>query len=1113
MTKFPRTSFTLGELIEPPANYKGKGNRRPKVRSGEIALRNYVNAHKRFLGTSKAGEDYELKRFNSMARYELLREKRRNLFAFVLPAGHGKTTLAHKYGWIDVDYLIDQDEHEYFLELRLQIMAGLNTWSNHNSEWYARMNKTLDLVDYSRPVILLVHHEETALELGALVMGTVVLAEEEFANNISRRDKVSKDFSTLSRQGVLDMRHKFTNFHFVRSNQDLERILLDTLNANQLPVACPYKYSMRFENPHYTRDVPKWVLNGQVEPKNINVAIIKGLYDKGKVPKECVDYFVREAGLKTAYDFGPSIFDWVKVLSKIPPKMNLPSDDDLTGDLLKLFPARSPKELSRANITMRRLVETFDIFSHDELLHICKCQVGAPQVFVASIISHWIGLGVYTPVAQFILPWYTIHHKHWTGLMKDLHSLIRTSKFFMNTEISESDRQALMYMDLLIGRAEYIINELAVVKEREAETYYTNHLSYDPYRDMYTNEQYRKDFKIAVKKAYSRINYTPKKINLKHFFDFYERRKTWLTKGSLVYNKIDRRKKDYETQMLDIIAETVHTISDRHNKQSFFEVYELMDAIGDLREEDFNVTKTMIKYEVGGKERVLLPGSFVHFMLFVFVLHIAEKQEQVGSVRLNAMADDDIRYFDKKMFKGIHHMLYDWADFNEQHSAEEMALVISELDNAILGRPRDYSMFVAAIAESMFNMYLEDRDKKRHKIMRGLYSGWRGTTWINTVLNFCYVAVALEVYERLYGVSGVLMVDHGGDDIDLMFSDGIDAQRFLRIMDSMLFNANEWKQMIGERSEFFRNTINGRVAYASPTRALASFVAGDWEGAGRAKVVERVTSLLDQIGKLERRGVSREFCNGAAMCAVSHWTKVKDGEEWLSLPKEIIHGRLEDNGLGVPDQHGEVWVLQKKVPDLDDDWVRKIVPGSKASTDYVERLSIELSEFALEIQRREELADKYAEDAFSFEERADHLKWQKLLNFRTEIVGKEKVIAPKHNEQLFGLFTEYETDLADGAKFMSVGKVSELEGFLTRNDRVLTRAEIIEIVSNGEVKEEALDFKGNLYYRRLVPEFIALRITTFCRELLNREIATPDGAEDIFETLCYMSKECYGHMM
>ncbi|APR73428.1 RNA-dependent RNA polymerase [Isaria javanica chrysovirus 1] len=1085
---------------------------RRRNKPGLVSLAKYAPGQRTFLGQSKSREEYEVKLANSMARYEQIRSKRQNLFAFVMPAGHGKSTLARKYGFVDVDELITEREHDYYIEMRTGIMCGRDTWTDHNSKWYPRLNQTLDLLDYTMPVIIMLHTEELALELGAIPIGYFKLEKNVFMSNIEKRDALSKHFSILSYNESIAS-SKMRNQVMCSSNEMLERSLLEILNLSSMPVACPHKFSSAIWNNCYARTVPGWILRGErAGEKRVDINMLRQLFEVGDIPKECVDYYVKHSYVPTQFDFGMTMFDWSKELAHLPPTFRDRTEFDTEGDMIDIFPPQCAKELTRANVTIRQLRQTFDIFSHPDALEIAEYHVGEPHVFVSSILSAWKGIIQKFSVAEIVKPWFKVSFRNWSDRLKSLHSLVRCSRFLMNTEITEEERQGLMYMDLLVGRGEYKIDEMNEVRARYGDGYGTKHLSYDPVTKAYTNKQYKKDFELALDAAHLRLKVTPRKVNVLSFLDFYERRRSWLTKGGLVNNTLPKGMKEFSSQIFDGVANTVEEIRGRHNKKSLFEMHELYDILAGVNGDNFNTTKTMIKYEVGRKDRTLLPGSLAHFIVFSYVLVLAEKQDQIGSVRLNALADVDIRYFDRKMSTGTFHVLYDWADFNEQHSADEMAGVIRKLSETMPAGP-DYPMFCEALVRGMYTMGLEDREGVVHKIWTGLYSGWRGTTWINSTLNFCYVFIALENLRRITGSEVVLMVDHGGDDLDLMLSQPDVMPLFLEIMDNMLFKANKWKQMFGLRSEFFRNTISGARVFASPTRALASFIAGDWEGAGRSTVRERVGSLLDQIGKLRRRGVAEAMCQGFAMSTISHWCKVKEGEEWLDLPDVVLHGCEEQNGLGIPDRNNEVWILEKPVPQLEEGWYKVVVPDCKASRDYVRVLSRDVEQFSLVLERQEELARKLAEDSYDIEKTLDRVQWRELLSFDCKVLGKRPVIEVMEDQAVFESFLEFEPDEDMATKFNKAARFQEYCGNLSFNGMPITKEELVDLMSDGEVSVEAIEFTGDIYYQRLVPEFIANRAVTFCRAAINGNYLTVKEADRCYKIVCWMASRVYRHMV
>lgn len=1088
---------------------KQRGERKSPLQEKLRLRKARFEAGPEFLGQNKLSAD-EIKA--SFARYEALSNTRDNLYAVIMPAGCGKTSLCRKYGFVDVDELVSQSEHNSYIEARAAIIAGYGDWKVHNRIWFDRLNQTLDLLDYSKPVLLFCHTEETAREVGATPIAWLRLSKTAHEINIKDRGQEARAMSraSLARSVCTD---SVPNQGTFRSNRDLEAFLVAILNVSNFPIGAPNAFSMEYHNECYARDVPGWILRGErAGESGLNINELRLLFEAGKVPKECVDYYVRHSYVPTQFDFGVTMFEWSQALGQLPPCFNERKDFDVGGDMLEIFPPLSPKEVSRSNLNIRQLINTFGIFSHPDAYNIAACHVGEKHTFVTSLLACWKGILDGSQVANIIYPWFQVNFFNWANKMKTLHSLIRCSRFLMNTEIDEVDRQALMYLDLLVGRGEYVIDEEEEIRLRWDNTYETKHLSYDPDLKKFTNGRYRADFMIALDEAHMRFRTKPKPVNFDSFLDFYQRRASWVTKGGLVYNKLPPAMKKYHVTVLDAVANTIEEIQSRHNKKSLFEMHDLGEILLGVTEENFNMTKTMIKYEAGKKDRTLLPGSLAHFIVFCYVLRLAEYQMQVGSVRLNVENEIDIVFTDRKMMTGIYHVLYDWADFNEQHSAWEMGLVIEKLNQVIIG-PQDYHIFVDAIVASMFNMSLQDREGQVHKIWRGLYSGWRGTTWVNTVLNFCYVHIALVNLERLHGIDVALLIDHGGDDIDLGLSDPGAMPLFLEVMDAMLFKANKWKQMFGTRSEFFRNTITDGQGYGSPTRALASFVAGDWEGAGRATIRERVVGLMDQIGKLQRRGCDAEFCQGLAICTISHWCKIREGEEWLSLPSVIIHGRVEDGGLGVPDGANMLWVLETKVPEIKENWYQVVVPDFRASRDYVSAIGRDLEKFCLTIARGEELARKLSEDSYDIERSVDHKEWATLMDFRTKVVDKLPAVEELNDDTIFEGFMDYEVDEGTEKMFGSAARYQEFVSFLEFNGRGVTREELVDLMSDGQVCLEAIEFQGDIYYARLVPEFIAYRATLFCREAINKKACDHEVAQYCFRVICSMSQRIFKHML
>lgn len=1092
------------------ANLNLKMTKREPSEHQTVALRQYLAQNETYFASNKAGPDYDQFIKRSMARY--MEYKQPNLYAIVMGSGHGKSTLSKRYGVIDIDDLVTESEHNQLVEERRAIIERDGEWKQHNERWFAAARKTLSIMDMTQNSVVLVHTEEAALSLGAKVMGGISLAESALANNVKHR----APFERLEAKGNL-MRNQAHHSTYTplqcRDRIDVERAFLTLMNVNSIPVAAPYKYPTKYRNSCYSATCPDWVLEGRMK-QGTNLYDVVKMYEAGMVPKECVDYYVKQFEAITYEGFGVTLNDWAKLCAKVAAEIEEPNRNfnlEEKDDVNEMFPFGSVRERNRANCTIRRLMKVFKIQNHPEVIEIMSHHVGQRNIFVTSVIAAWKGLMQDLPMHTFARNLMKVRYPAWTKVMKDVHNFVRTSNFLFQAPINEDQRQKLMYMDLLIGRTDYELTVEMALENRTGADPEPVHLAYDPDRGMWNRAQYRKMFKVALTKVHLKVKQKPRKVNVNGFLQFYKYKRNWMTKGSLVMNNIDAEKKRYMTYILDELNDSIIEYQGLHNKASFFETHDIMDMI-DNRKGMFNSTKAMKKYEIGDKFRVLLPGSLLHYIIFSYVLYVAEKQEQIGTVRLNSPPDEDMLFFDRKMNDDLHHMLYDWADFNSQHSKWEMYEVVQELRH-IPTAPNDYAMFVDVIASGMYDMWLVDGEGNKHELSNGLFSGWRGTTWINSVLNNVYIIVALECFAMLYGANSLAYIDHGGDDIDLAMLEPGDALRFLRVMEAMKFDAQLKKQLFSKTSEFFRVTITKDRAYASPTRGLASFIAGDWEGAGRATVRERVQGISDQIGKLKRRGLDEDVARGLQIAALSHWCRVKVDEEWLDLPDEVIHGMEEQGGLGVPDAYGCVWRLDRDVPVLAKEGEKKIVPGFNSSEDYVHTIMEDLGKQGLTISRPTEYAQQLAQDNFTFAGSPDSTDWASLCSQRFHVEEYVSVITAKHDLHTFEEMLMFEKKWHPTSMYGHVNRFLDMVGYIEQDGKSVTKEELVKIVGSGEVTLEAVEFQGSQHYRRLVPDFWGLKITDFCRHKLNGKTWTLEQAKDKFETMCYMVKDIYGHQM
>lgn len=1076
--------------------YGREGRIQHKVKEYEATMRYYL-AHSATIGSYKQ----ELLRMIEQNRDTMIP----NLHAIVMPGGHGKTHLCTQYGFMDVDDLVGGEDFCALGDIRYRLVES-NTmeWTEHNQKWYKCIRSTLLSMTFDLPTVVMVHSEECAISIGATIMGVIALEDSAFEANIRVRKRVGQAFSRISRQFVL---HRSMNtVNMCRSNQEVEAAVLALCNILEVPVACPYKYTKRVPNKWYGLGVPEWLLVGDVENREGQAEDVLSLALRKLIPKACADHFFNaNCPTGVSHGYGVTMWEWAKIMGRIMgsiPKRKLFHHE---GDMFDIFPPDSQAERHRVNITLRRLITECKILENSDTRTIMEYHVGEKHVFVSGLICHWLGLGSQVAIADYIYPLYLVPLNRWTELLGEFHNLIRLSGWFCTTELSTEDKQALMYMNMYTGRQIYEADWEKVVEERRVSKD-DDFVSYDLRIGRWTRAQYLVDFDVALEMGYSRMFSQPKAVNVDNFVQFWKRRRSWVAKGSTVLNQIPKEMLSYVLEFGDHMSQKIKM---RHNKKSLFENHEIIGLLTDTPE-TWNMTKCVPKLNETGKKRELLPGTLMHYLVFSYVLYIAEQQQRIGSTRLNVNDDDNLAYYDNKMIAGLHHMLYDWANFNAQHSVDDMAKVIAMLEK-IPGVPEDYGYFCHAIAESFYHMWVIDPKGGKHKIEKGLFSGWRGTTWINTVLNFVYVSVGVMCCERIYSDFKPAYFDHGGDDLDVAFYKPQDCYRMMSVMDRIGYEATRIKQMVGYDAEFYRNTINARGVFSSPSRALANFVSGNWESGGAKTLTEKTASILDQVAKLERRGVEPGFCNSLIKMALSHWLKVKIEDDWFVIKPEVVHGKIEQGGLGVPDEYGEVWNLSKDITRPGDRALDAYLPGVYCSSDYVDVVENDLNAIHLQLGGKSNLIKKLAKQSYDLEQFQERAVFADMNKIDTQKVSGEKVIVPMWDPNLFEEFLAWMSCGGAELHLEKIDMLKEFVGHIFLGDRELRLADLIAIFVNARVSEDVVSFKSNHYYRRLVPDFMASVIDKFTRyhgNLLDVEVEEMDK---VFNTICYMVHDIYEH--
>jgi hypothetical protein len=166
---------------------------------------------------------------------------------------------------------------------------------------------------------------------------------------------------------------------------------------------------------------------------------------------------------------------------------------------------------------------------------------------------------------------------------------------------------------------------------------------------------------------------------------------------------------------------------------------------------------------------------------------------------------------------------FDYDDFNSQHSKASMQAVVDAWAD-VFGKYLSEEQIAACkwTSLSIENMSVKYNDLKKNINIAGtLMSGWRLTSFINTVLNRVYLEYAGLQEKTTYAI-------HNGDDMFAIASNIKNCTDLLANTESAGIRAQASKMNIGSIGEFLR--VDGRATKPSGaqylTRSIATMVHG-----------------------------------------------------------------------------------------------------------------------------------------------------------------------------------------------------------------------------------------------------------------------------------------------
>lgn len=263
-----------------------------------------------------------------------------------------------------------------------------------------------------------------------------------------------------------------------------------------------------------------------------------------------------------------------------------------------------------------------------------------------------------------------------------------------------------------------------------------------------------------------------------------------------------------------------------------------------------------VKYE-WGKERAIYGCDVTNFVMTNFAMYQCEDRLPpkfpVGSRAEPAYVTRAI----DNILDGREPYCFDFEDFNSQHSVGAMRAVLRAYAEVYGGdMSAEQRIAMAWTIKSVDNMIVHDNigGTGVYKANGTLFSGWRLTTFMNSVLNAIYSEEIYEPTEAQHSMSSA----HNGDDIILGVVNARQATGMLRRAIELNVRAQPAKCAFGAVAEFLRVDRQGGSSAQYLPRAIATLVHSRIESGPSTSLSDSIRSNETRLSEFVDRGGSLE---------------------------------------------------------------------------------------------------------------------------------------------------------------------------------------------------------------------------------------------------------------
>lgn len=454
----------------------------------------------------------------------------------------------------------------------------------------------------------------------------------------------------------------------------------------------------------------------------------------------------------------------------------------------------------------------------------------------------------------------------------------RTGYWVDSAQLTITQISNLAYFELPIGRD---INKSNWEEERLKRTCQTR-----PFYDGLGGDGHLCLLRILTKIGEELVPTRPSQVS---WLDFLAKRQEWVSSGSS------------GGQRLMVEGEKVPL-----RKQAYFESVPIEIMAGWIDSEPAIKAVASEKYEMG-KARAIYGTMPVDYTVMSYVIADLEKRlSRIEGVESGLKSLDEIAAIRRRVLavgQGTEECsMIDYADFNYQHTLEAQSLVFKVLAARFshLGYHPDCVKAAKWCEMAMMNQWVRfPGNSDYERSIQGLFSGVRGTNFINTILNVAYFRMARELVGEKLGVHPIDLYSlHQGDDVWISNGSRLWAICLYQWLQQMGMDFQAGKQMFDRgRGEFLRVLYGPNQVHGYVMRAVSTLIIKPMQSQDEITPTGKATALNAQIALLFRRGLSYKACEILWAATIPHALTFQVHGVYSSVPLSLVKRGFADGGL------------------------------------------------------------------------------------------------------------------------------------------------------------------------------------------------------------------------